>query len=104
MIFGWFTLLVILLMFELVKDKLITIWYVIGAMAALISTVYTSSIIIQLIVFIVVSLIAKVIIEKQAANLKNKKMELKNKTNAKKKAIKKNNKKTKKKKRKTSSK
>ena len=61
MVIGWFIAFVILLIIELVTVNLVTIWFAIGAVAAIISTIFTDSILIQSIVFVVVSVIALLI-------------------------------------------
>ena len=54
----WFLTFIILLIIELTTVNLVTIWFAIGAVAGLITTMFTDSILIQLIVFVTVSLIA----------------------------------------------
>ena len=54
----WFIAFIILLFIELATVNLVTIWFAIGAVAGLITTTFTDSFLIQLIVFIVVSLLA----------------------------------------------
>ena len=61
MVIGWFIAFVILLLIELVTVNLVTIWFAIGAVAAIITTIFTDSILIQSIVFVVVSVIALLI-------------------------------------------
>lgn len=61
MIIGWFIAFVILLVIEFVTVNLVTIWFAIGAVAAIITTIFTDSILIQSIVFVVVSVIALLI-------------------------------------------
>ncbi|MBQ9018863.1 MAG: NfeD family protein [Bacilli bacterium] len=58
MVMGWFIAFVILLLIELFTVGLVSIWFAIGAVAAIITTVFTDSILIQTIVFVVVSLIS----------------------------------------------
>ena len=60
MILIWFGIFVVLLMIELLSNKLVTIWYVMGALFAMISAVYTNSLIYQLIIFGGVSFIARI--------------------------------------------
>lgn len=68
MVIGWFIAFVILLIIELVTVNLVTIWFAIGAVAAIITTIFTDSVLIQTIVFIIVSitslLITKPLIKK----------------------------------------
>lgn len=61
MVIGWFIAFVILLIIELVTVNLVTIWFAIGAVAAIITTIFTDSILIQSIVFVVVSVISLLI-------------------------------------------
>ena len=61
MVIGWFIAFVILLIIELVTVNLVTIWFAIGAVAAIITTIFTDSVLIQSIVFVVVSVIALLI-------------------------------------------
>ena len=61
MVIGWFIAFVILLVIELVTVNLVTIWFAIGAVAAIITTIFTDSILIQAIVFVVVSVISLLI-------------------------------------------
>ena len=61
MIIGWFIAFVILLVIEFVTVNLVTIWFAIGAVAAIITTIFTDSILIQSIVFVVVSVRALLI-------------------------------------------
>ena len=61
MVIGWFIAFVVLLLIELVTVNLVTIWFAIGAVAAIITTIFTDSILIQSIVFVVVSVIALLI-------------------------------------------
>jgi len=61
MVIGWFIAFLILLIIELVTVNLVTIWFAIGAVAAIITTIFTDSVLIQAIVFIIVSVIALLI-------------------------------------------
>lgn len=54
----WFISFVLLLVIELVTVNLVTIWFVIGALAAMILSFFIDSFVIQIVVFIVVSVIA----------------------------------------------
>jgi len=53
----WFAAFVILLLIELTTANLITIWFAVGAIFAMISVVFTDNFLIQLSVFILVSFI-----------------------------------------------
>lgn len=58
MIFWWFVTFIILLFIELITVNLVSIWFAIGAIAALICSVFTDLIQVQLLVFGIVSIIA----------------------------------------------
>ncbi len=58
MIGMWFILFVILLIVELVTINLVTIWFAAGAVAAMISTIFTDSLIYQMIIFLVISFLS----------------------------------------------
>lgn len=57
----WFIAFVVLLFVELITVDLVSIWFVIGAIAAMITSFLTDSFIIQLVVFLVVSIISLII-------------------------------------------
>ena len=61
MVFWWFILFLIFLFIELITVNLVTIWFAIGAIAAVITTLFTDSIVIQSIVFVVVSVVSLLI-------------------------------------------
>lgn len=61
MVTWWFILFLIFLFIELITVTLVTIWFAIGAIAAVITTLFTDSIVIQSIVFVVVSVISLLI-------------------------------------------
>jgi len=61
MVVWWFVLFLVFLFIELITVTLVTIWFAIGAIAALITTLFTDSIVIQTIVFLVVSIISLLI-------------------------------------------
>ncbi len=61
MAIGWFIAFIILLLIELGTVNLVSIWFAIGAIAAMITTFITDSIVIQVIIFIVVSIITLLI-------------------------------------------
>ncbi len=72
MAYGWFIAFLILLFIELATVNLVSIWFAVGSLAAFITTFFTDNIIIQVGVFIVVSIISliltKPIIKKFKAN------------------------------------
>lgn len=58
MTIWWFGAFVILLLMEIGTVNLVSVWFAIGAIVAMICSVFIESVVIQLLVFIVVSLIA----------------------------------------------
>ena len=52
---AWFIAFLVLLFIELVTVNLVTIWFAIGSLAALVTAFFTDSFVIQLVVFFVVS-------------------------------------------------
>ena len=63
MIVEWFILFAILLIIELLTVGLVTVWFAIGAGAAIICSLFTDSITIQLVVFLVTSVISLLIMK-----------------------------------------
>lgn len=70
MTINWFIAFAILILIELFTINLVTVWFAIGAFASLITSLYTDSIIIQLIVFLVVSVISLLITKPLMKKLK----------------------------------
>lgn len=58
MAIKWFIAFIVLLVIELVTINLVSIWFAIGAIASMLTSFFTDSIVIQLIVFIIISLIS----------------------------------------------
>lgn len=61
MVIKWFIAFVILVIIELVTINLVTIWFALGAVAAMIATIFTDSLVFQLIVFLIVSFLSLLI-------------------------------------------
>lgn len=57
----WLVLTIFLIIIEALTINLVSIWFVIGSVASLISTYFTNNIFIQVIIFIVVSIISLLI-------------------------------------------
>lgn len=55
--FAWFIAFMVLILIEFLTVNLVTIWFVIGSLAALVASYFTNSLIIQIIVFIIFSII-----------------------------------------------
>ncbi len=54
---AWFITFIVLLFIEIITVNLVTIWFAIGAVAAMITAHFTDSLLIQIIVFTIVSAI-----------------------------------------------
>ena len=57
----WFIVFLIMLVIEIVTVNLVSIWFAIGALAAMLTAYFTESIVIQIVVFIVVSILTLII-------------------------------------------
>ena len=58
MIIEWFIAFIVLVIIELITINLVTIWFAIGALAAMIATIFTDSLVWQLIIFVIVSFLS----------------------------------------------
>ncbi len=54
----WFVAFLILLIIEIITINLVTIWFAIGAVAAMITTLFTDSVVVQVVVFLIVSVVS----------------------------------------------
>ena len=61
MVFWWFVAFLVFVFIELITVTLVTIWFAIGAIAAVNTTFFTDSVVIQSIVFVVVSVLSLII-------------------------------------------
>ena len=52
---AWFITFIVLLFIEIITVNLVTIWFAVGAVAAMITASFTNSLFIQIIVFTIVS-------------------------------------------------
>lgn len=59
----WFGIFAILLVIEMLTVELVTIWFAFGAVAAIVCSFFTESVIIQLVVFLITSIMALVIMK-----------------------------------------
>ena len=57
----WFIVFLIMLVIEIVTVNLVSIWFDIGALSAMLTAYFTESIVIQIVVFIVVSILTLII-------------------------------------------
>lgn len=53
----WFILFIMLLLIEIVTVNLVSIWFALGSISALIATFFTDSLFIQVLVFVLVSIV-----------------------------------------------
>lgn len=70
--FIWIGFAIIMAVCEAATTQLVSIWFVLGAICAAITTVFTPSILIQLAVFLVVTLISMLVTRPLVKNLRNK--------------------------------
>ena len=70
MSFAWLITFLVLTFIELITVNLVSIWFAIGAVAALISSYFTDNIYIQIIIFIVVSSISLILTRKIVSKLR----------------------------------
>lgn len=61
MAYIWIGIAVVMAIYEMATVQLVTVWFVVGAVCAAISTFFTDDILIQVIVFVAVSLVALVV-------------------------------------------
>lgn len=59
----WFVLFAVLLVIELLTVNLVTVWFAFGAVAAIICSFFTDSIFIQLLVFLITSVITLLVMK-----------------------------------------
>ena len=59
----WFVLFAVLLVIELLTVNLVTVWFVFGAVAAIICSFFTDSIFIQLLVFLITSVMTLLVMK-----------------------------------------
>ena len=57
----WFVAFLLLLIIEIATINLVTIWFAFGAIAAMITTMFTDSVIVQVAVFLVVSIVSLIL-------------------------------------------
>lgn len=70
MVFSWFILFIVLIVIELATVNLVTVWFAIGALAALIVSIFNDSIAVQAIVFVVTSIASLLITKPLVSKLK----------------------------------
>ena len=73
MLGNWVIIFIVLLLIEIFTVNLVTIWFAIGALAAIISTYFTDNLIIQISIFEVVSILMLIILKPLTKRFRNKK-------------------------------
>ena len=76
--FTWMVVFLVLIFVELITVNLVTIWFAIGALASFILTYFVDNVMIQIGVFIVVSIISLILTRKIVDKLKGGKTEATN--------------------------
>ncbi len=74
MVETWFIIFLVLLFIELITVNLVTIWFALGALGALLTSFATSNITIQIVVFIIVSIISLLITKPFVKKLRTRKI------------------------------
>ena len=74
MAFCWLMIFIVLLLIELCTVNLVSIWFAIGALASFFVAMFTDSIWIQLIVFVVISIISLMITKPIIKKIKHNKV------------------------------
>lgn len=74
MVGVWLISFLLLLFIEVITINLVTIWFALGSLAALITTILTDNVNIQVIVFIVVSAVSLIITKPLVAKLRKRKI------------------------------
>lgn len=75
MVDGWIIAFLVLILIELVTVNLVSIWFAIGSIAAYITTFFTDNFMIQLIVFVIVSIISLLAMKPLTKKIRNRKYE-----------------------------
>lgn len=57
----WFISFILLLFIELITVNLVTIWFALGALAAMVVSIFVESYIIQIVIFIIVSIVSLIV-------------------------------------------
>ena len=75
MVDEWIIAFIVLIFIELITVNLVSIWFAIGSIAAYITTFFTDNFMIQLIVFVIVSIISLLAMKPLTKKIRNKKYE-----------------------------
>ncbi len=75
MVDGWIIAFIVLIFIELITVNLVSIWFAIGSIAAYVTTFFTDNFMIQLIVFVIVSIISLLAMKPLTKKIRNRKYE-----------------------------
>ena len=70
MLFAWFILFIILIVIELATVNLVTIWFAVGSLVALAVSLFSDSIVLQAIAFVITSILVLLITRPLVGKLK----------------------------------
>lgn len=67
----WIVLAIVMVFAEIATVQLVSVWFVLGALCAAVTTIFTDSIVIQIVVFCVVSLVSLIVTRPLVKKMKN---------------------------------
>lgn len=76
MAFVWIALAVVMVLVEITTVQLVSVWFMVGALCAAVTTLFTDSIVIQLAVFVGVSLLALIVTRPLVKRVKENRVQL----------------------------
>ena len=76
MAYVWIALAIVMVLVEITTVQLVSVWFMVGALCAALTTLFTDSIVIQLAVFVGVSLLALLVTRPLVRRLKESRVQL----------------------------
>ena len=76
MAYVWIALAIVMVLVEITTVQLVSVWFMVGALCAALTTLFTDSIVIQLAVFVGVSLLALLVTRPLVRRLKENRVQL----------------------------
>lgn len=76
MAYVWIALAIVMVLVEITTVQLVSVWFMVGALCAALTTLFTDSIVIQLAVFVGVSLLALLVTRPLVKRLKENRVQL----------------------------
>ena len=76
MAYVWIALAIVMVLVEIATVQLVSVWFMVGALCAALTTLFTDSIVIQLAVFVGVSLLALLVTRPLVRRLKENRVQL----------------------------